>query len=78
MTQPDLIDRLVDCSVFGAEGAGALCSEAANEIDRLRAALVYEQHQLSRIGTHGVNCWKWGPQHYECARRKIEDLEGAA
>jgi hypothetical protein len=44
MTQPDLIDRLLDCYAFGAHDARELCSEAADEIDRLRAALVYEQH----------------------------------
>jgi len=41
------------------------------EIARLNEALHYEQNQLSRIGTHGEDCWKWGPQHYECAMREI-------
>jgi hypothetical protein len=76
MTQPDLIDRLVDCSAFGAHDARELCSEAADEIDRLRAVLVYEQHLMSRIGTHSDACWKWGPQHYECAMREITRQRG--
>lgn len=43
-----------------------------DEIERLTKALHYEQHWLSRIGTHGPECWRWGPAHYECALRKIK------
>lgn len=25
--------------------------------------------------THGPQCWKWGQHHYDCARKKLEDLE---
>ena len=45
--------------------------DALQEIDRLRKALRYEENRFSRIGTHGPDCWKWGPQHYECALRHI-------
>lgn len=44
---------------------------AAQEIERLRAALRYEENRFSRIGTHGPDCWKWGPSHYECTLRQI-------
>lgn len=44
---------------------------ALKEIERLRAALHYEQNRFARIGTHGPDCWKWGPAHYECALRYI-------
>jgi hypothetical protein len=44
-----------------------------DEIERLTKALHYEQHLLSRIGTHGPGCWEWGPAHYECALRKIKE-----
>ena len=53
--------------------------ECAAEIERLNAALHYEEHRSSRIGTHGPSCWKWGPSHYECALveidRLLDDLE---
>jgi hypothetical protein len=45
------------------------------EIERLRKALYYEENRFQRIGTHAPDCWKWGPQHYECALRKIKREE---
>ena len=45
------------------------------EIERLRKALYYEENRFQRIGTHASDCWKWGPQHYECARREIESIK---
>jgi hypothetical protein len=44
------------------------------EIERLRKALYYEENRFQRIGTHAPDCWKWGPQHYECALRKIKEM----
>lgn len=44
------------------------------EIARLRKALYYEANRFSRIGTHAPDCWKWGPQHYECAIRHIKEM----
>lgn len=45
------------------------------EITRLENALRYEQHRAERIGTHGPGCEMWGPQHYECAVRKLAASE---
>lgn len=44
----------------------------ADERDRMGFA---EHCRLSRIGTHGPECWKWGQKHYECALRRIAALE---
>lgn len=30
--------------------------------------------ELQRVGTHGPDCWSWGPRHYDCAMQKIEEL----
>ena len=49
--------------------------EKDREIERLRKALHYEANRFSRIGTHHPDCWKWGPQHYECALRKIKEIK---
>ena len=43
------------------------------EIDRLNNAIKYEQHRVERIGTHGLGCSEWGPNHYECALREVEN-----
>jgi len=50
-------------------------TEDEKEIERLRTALRYEENRFQRIGTHGPDCWKWGPSHYECALRHIKELE---
>lgn len=47
------------------------------EIERLNKALTYEQHRAERIGTHGPGCEMWGPQHYECAARKLKEQQDA-
>ena len=52
-------------------GTVAALGEALLEIERLQQALRYEETRFSRIGTHGPDCWKWGPKHYECALRHI-------
>lgn len=52
----------------------ALCA-VIEEIERLRSALRYEQNRSDRIGTHGPNCYAWGPAHWECAMGEIERLQ---
>ena len=55
-------------------GDYGICDDAADEIERLRDALRYEENRSNRIGTHGDGCYSWGPSHYECAMREIERL----
>lgn len=57
------------------EGLNTRVQEQEAEIERLRKALHYEANRFSRIGTHAPDCWKWGPQHYECALRKIKEIK---
>ena len=74
MTKDELADlRSLALSGF-LEVPKHLALKAADEIERLNAALRYEQHRAGRIGTHSDGCWKWGPAHYECAIREIERL----
>ena len=52
--------------------------EAMKEIDRLKQQIrgwECRSDSDSRIGTHGPICYSFGPHHYECALRKIEELE---
>jgi hypothetical protein len=47
------------------------------EIARLRKGLYHEQNRSHQLGTHALDCWQWGPQHYECALRHIKELENS-
>jgi hypothetical protein len=47
------------------------------EIARLRKDLYHKQNSAHQGVTHASDCWKWGPQHYECALRKIKREEEA-
>ena len=50
-------------------------NEAMAEIDRLKQQIRYQDQRDGRIGTHSPTCYLFGPAHYECALRKIEELE---
>lgn len=87
--EPDLLERLREHASLhdelvsnGADDEQRLWAddlrEAADEIERLRSALRYEQNRSDRIGTHGPDCYTWGPAHYECAMREIDGLSEVA
>ena len=48
-----------------------------HEIERLNAALKWEQDRSEHIGTHGQGCHTWGSRHYECLLREYKVLLGA-
>jgi len=48
-----------------------LLGDALSENERLKRALKYQDDREGHIGTHGPDCWSWGPRHYECALRHI-------
>lgn len=44
---------------------------ALAEVATFKKRLKYQEDRESHIGTHGPDCWAWGPKHYECALRHI-------
>ena len=52
-------------------------SAALAENERLKSRLKYQEDREGWIGTHGPECWTFGPRHYECALRHIEAIQSA-
>ena len=49
-----------------------LLGDALAENERLKRELKYQD---AKEGTHGADCWAWGPRHYECALRHINEAD---
>jgi len=62
------------CLASDVEALEAENAALHTECDRLTNLLQWEQGRRERIGTHGDECWKWGPAHHECAMREMERL----
>ena len=54
-----------------------LLGDALAENERLKRDLKYQDARDGHIGTHGPECWTFGPRHYECALRHIEAIQSA-
>lgn len=68
----------IGCGQWRCETAQAELAAHQAEIKRLNSCLEYEQGMSQRVGTHGPDCWKWGPQHYKCLCRRMLQIEIAA
>ena len=51
-----------------------LLGDALSENERLKSRLKYQEDRDGHIGTHGPDCWSYGPRHYECALRHINSM----
>ena len=51
-----------------------LLGDALSENERLKSRLKYQEDREGWVGTHGPDCWSYGPRHYECAIRHINAM----
>ena len=51
-----------------------LLGDTLSENERLKSRLKYQEDREGWIGTHGPDCWSYGPRHYECALRHINAM----
>ena len=47
---------------------------ALTEVATFKNRLKYQDDREGHIGTHGPDCWSYGPKHYECALRRINSM----
>jgi len=57
-------DKLSKANAYLVNATAFALAEVATFKKRLK-------YQEDREGTHGPDCWSWGPKHYECALRHI-------
>ena len=71
------LEQVLDALKLGepvTSSAAAKLRRQQHEIERLNAALKWEQDRSEHIGTHGQGCHTWGHRHYECLLREYNVL----
>jgi hypothetical protein len=66
--------KLLELAHGYLRGAEILTVDGPKPIDKddlARQINLYLNHQVM---THGPGCWAWGPTHYMCAYREIQEL----
>ena len=51
-----------------------LLGDALSENERLKSRLKNQDDQEGCVGTHGPDCWSYGPRHYDCAIKHINSM----
>ena len=62
---------------YGADMRGSeldTIESLSAEVERLRAALRYQEDRGAVESTHSENCYLFGPKHYECALRLVDRM----
>lgn len=70
-TARELVLRWEDMAVYDEDPANQMRRATLRECADVIRMLAWVGDD--RIGTHGPDCWKWGPRHYQCARRLLEE-----
>jgi hypothetical protein len=55
-----------------------LLGDALAENERLKSELQSQNLRKGWLDTHSLDCWGWGPRHYECALRHIRGSNDAS
>ena len=51
---------------------------ALAEVATLKKRLTYQDDREGWVGTHSPECWTFGPRHYDCAIKHINDMARGA
>lgn len=56
-------------------GASILTTDGPQPINGDQLATRINQYLNNQVMTHGPGCWSWGPTHYMCAYREIQETK---
>lgn len=55
-----------------------LLTALESRLSELEPDVAKERHRREHQGTHGPDCWQWGPAHYPCALERLAGAEAEA